>query len=84
MNHQGQPIALMIAETLEQAVHAGQLVQVTYRRETGTVDIPASNWFCRRANRLNGRHSEAIPRGRSRAPKYKVGPRPTVIPRQWT
>lgn len=39
VNHQGQPIALMIAETLEQAVHAAQLVQVTYRRETGTVDI---------------------------------------------
>lgn len=39
VNHQGQPIALVIAETLEQAVHATRLVQVTYRHETGTTDI---------------------------------------------
>ena len=35
MNHQGQPIALVVAETLEQATHAATLVRVTYAPETG-------------------------------------------------
>ena len=35
VNHQGQPIALVIAETLEQANHAATLVRVTYAPETG-------------------------------------------------
>ena len=35
MSHQGQPIALVIAETLEQANHAATLVRVTYAPETG-------------------------------------------------
>ena len=39
MNHQGQPIALVIAETLEQANHAATLVRVTYAPETATTDI---------------------------------------------
>src|SRR5688500_5940185 len=39
VNHQGQPIALVIAETLEQANHAATLVRVTYAPETGTTDI---------------------------------------------
>ncbi len=34
VNHQGQPIALVIAETLEQASHAATLVRVTYAPET--------------------------------------------------
>lgn len=37
--HQGQPIALVIAETLEQANHAATLVRVTYTLETGATDI---------------------------------------------
>ncbi|TIT83509.1 MAG: xanthine dehydrogenase family protein molybdopterin-binding subunit, partial [Mesorhizobium sp.] len=58
--HQGQPIALVIAETLEQAVHPAKLVQVSYRHEKGTTDIagvePAlptgepSDWETRRGN----------------------------------
>ena len=39
VSHQGQPIALVIAETLEQANHAATLVRITYAPETGTTDI---------------------------------------------
>jgi xanthine dehydrogenase YagR molybdenum-binding subunit len=39
VNHQGQPIALVVADTLEQAVHAAALVHVTYAAETGITDI---------------------------------------------
>lgn len=39
VNHQGQPIALVIADTLEQAVHAATLVRVTYAQETGNTDV---------------------------------------------
>ena len=38
-SHQGQPIALVIAETLEQANHAASLVRVTYTPETAAIDI---------------------------------------------
>jgi xanthine dehydrogenase YagR molybdenum-binding subunit len=38
VNHQGHPIALVIAETLEQANHAITLVRVTYALETGITD----------------------------------------------
>jgi xanthine dehydrogenase YagR molybdenum-binding subunit len=39
VSHQGQPVALVIAETLEQATHAATLVRVTYAPEIGTTDI---------------------------------------------
>src|SRR5438552_10484209 len=39
VSHQGQPIALVIADTLEQAIHAATLVRVTYASERGTIDI---------------------------------------------
>jgi xanthine dehydrogenase YagR molybdenum-binding subunit len=39
VSHQGQPIALVIAETVEQAQHAAALVRVTYAAEPGTTDI---------------------------------------------
>src|SRR5947207_8969701 len=39
ISHQGQPIALVIADTLEGAIHAATLVRVTYASETGTTDI---------------------------------------------
>ncbi|HEX9321484.1 MAG TPA: xanthine dehydrogenase family protein molybdopterin-binding subunit, partial [Xanthobacteraceae bacterium] len=39
VSHQGQPIALVIAETLEQATHAATLVRVTYASEVGTTDV---------------------------------------------
>jgi xanthine dehydrogenase YagR molybdenum-binding subunit len=38
VDHQGHPIALVIAETLEQANHAATLVRVTYAPETGITD----------------------------------------------
>jgi len=39
VNHQGQPIALVIAENLEQATHAARLVRVTYGAEPAITDI---------------------------------------------
>ena len=39
VSHQGQPIALVIADTLEQANHAATLVRVAYAPETGATDI---------------------------------------------
>src|ERR1044071_9099728 len=39
VNHQGQPIALVIADGLEQASHAATLVRVTYAPERGRTDI---------------------------------------------
>ncbi|EHK55719.1 xanthine dehydrogenase family protein molybdopterin-binding subunit [Allomesorhizobium alhagi] len=39
VNHQGQPVALVVADTLEQAGHAATLVRVTYAPETGTTDV---------------------------------------------
>src|SRR3712207_5226466 len=39
VSHQGQPIALVIADTIEQANHAATLMRVTYAPETGTTDI---------------------------------------------
>src|SRR4051812_1346839 len=39
VNHQGQPVALVVADTLEQAVHAATLVQIAYAAESGITDI---------------------------------------------
>jgi len=39
VSHQGQPVALVVAETLEQAVHAASLVRVSYTQEAGATDI---------------------------------------------
>jgi xanthine dehydrogenase YagR molybdenum-binding subunit len=39
VSHQGQPIALVIADTLEQASHAAMLVRAIYAPETGITDV---------------------------------------------
>jgi xanthine dehydrogenase YagR molybdenum-binding subunit len=39
VRHQGQPIALVIAENLEQATHAATLVRVTYASEAASTDV---------------------------------------------
>jgi xanthine dehydrogenase YagR molybdenum-binding subunit len=39
VSHQGQPLALVIAESLEQANYAATLVRVSYASETGATDI---------------------------------------------
>ena len=73
MSHQGQPIALVIADTLEQANHAATLVRVTYAPETGDHrHQPASSRFCRpaadrpgeRGRRDAARRSRRSARGR--------------------
>jgi xanthine dehydrogenase YagR molybdenum-binding subunit len=39
LNHQGQPVALVVAETLEQAQHATTLVRVTYAGESAVTEV---------------------------------------------
>jgi xanthine dehydrogenase YagR molybdenum-binding subunit len=39
VHHQGQPIALVVAETLEQAQHAATLVRVEYASESAMTDV---------------------------------------------
>jgi len=39
INHQGQPIALIVADTLEQAAHAATLVRVTYSAQPAITDV---------------------------------------------
>src|SRR5207244_8290030 len=39
VSHKGQPIALVIADTLERATHAATLVRVSYAPETGSTAI---------------------------------------------
>ena len=39
VSHQGQPIALVVAGTIEQAPHAATLVRIAYTSETGTTDV---------------------------------------------
>ena len=39
INHQGQPVALVIADTLEHATHAATLVQLRYTDETANTDV---------------------------------------------
>jgi xanthine dehydrogenase YagR molybdenum-binding subunit len=39
VNHQGQPVALVIASTLEQANHAATLVRVNYAPEAASTDV---------------------------------------------
>ena len=46
VNHQGQPIALVVAETLEQAIHAATLVRVTYAAETAITDVSRAEPVC--------------------------------------
>ena len=83
VNHQGQPIALVIAETLEQANHAATLVRVTYAPETATTDITprragAADAAEDRPGRDAGRprRGAAIPKERSRPPRSR-STRPT-------
>jgi xanthine dehydrogenase YagR molybdenum-binding subunit len=39
VHHQGQPVGLVVAETLEQAQHAATLVRVTYAAEASMTDV---------------------------------------------
>ena len=77
VSHQGQPIALVIAETLEQANHAATLVRVTYAPETATTDVTRVEPVCRRSRRPTRerrgrpRRGAAIPKGRSRPPRSR-------------
>jgi xanthine dehydrogenase YagR molybdenum-binding subunit len=39
ISHQGQPVGLVVAETLEQALYAAAIIRVTYTSEAATTDI---------------------------------------------
>ena len=39
VSHQGQPLALVVAETLEQARHAATLVRISYAAESAMTDV---------------------------------------------
>jgi xanthine dehydrogenase YagR molybdenum-binding subunit len=83
VSHQGQPIGLVIADTLEQATHAATLVRVTYAPETGTTDIRRINPVMP-ATEQGGRPSEARrgdPEGALAAAAVKVD-QTYVIPRE--
>ena len=42
VHYNGQPIAVVVAESLETALHAASLVRLTYREDVPTVDMPAA------------------------------------------
>jgi len=42
VHHQGQPVALVVAETLEQAQHAATLVRVSYAAEPAKTDVSST------------------------------------------
>jgi xanthine dehydrogenase YagR molybdenum-binding subunit len=41
VTHQGQPVALVIANTLEEANHAATLLRIAYTRERRTLRVPS-------------------------------------------
>ena len=86
VSHQGQPIALVIADTLEQANHAATLVRVAYAPETGTTDISRAEPVCRRSRRptrarATARDAARRSRGALAAAEVKVD-QTYVIPRE--
>ena len=88
VNHQGQPIALVVAETLEQANHAATLVRVTYAAEAGDHrHQPRRAGRCRRSRRPTRarrgrlRRGAAIPKRALATAEVKVD-QTYVIPRE--
>jgi xanthine dehydrogenase YagR molybdenum-binding subunit len=57
--HQGQPVALVVAATLEEAAHAARLVRVAYAPEAGTTDIGAAPVLDSRQTAGQGRPTES-------------------------
>ena len=69
VSHQGQPIALVIAETLEQASYAATLVGATYGPETGITDIAHVQPVLERCRQR--KRGAAIPKERSPPPRSR-------------
>jgi xanthine dehydrogenase YagR molybdenum-binding subunit len=83
VNHQGQPLALVIANTLEQANYAATLVRVTYAPEAGITDVEHAEPVLLTPQQ-NGRPSEirrGNPEGALAAAEVKVD-QTYVIPRE--
>jgi xanthine dehydrogenase YagR molybdenum-binding subunit len=84
VSHQGQPIALVIADTLEQANHAATLVRVTYAPETGTTDITRMEPVLPTQQKTEARPAEVRrgdPEGALSAAEVKID-QTYVIPRE--
>jgi xanthine dehydrogenase YagR molybdenum-binding subunit len=84
VSHQGQPIALVIADTLEQANHAATLVRVTYAPETATTDVARIEPVLPTPQEQGGRPAETRrgdPEGALAAAEVKVD-QTYVIPRE--
>ena len=88
VNHQGQPIALVIAETLEQANHAATLVRVTYAPKPGSTDIsrvepvpPTQEQTDQGDGPAARRRGAAIPKAALAAAEVKID-QTYVIPRE--
>jgi xanthine dehydrogenase molybdopterin-binding subunit B len=73
VSHQGQPIALVIAETFEHANHAATLVRLSYASRTRTADLPRvgirSADGRSRSGRPPARAGAAIPKKRFAPPR---------------
>ena len=85
VHYNGQPIALVIAESIEVAMHAASLVRTTYRVDQPTIDMAtALPSAYPSTEKIYGREPPATQRGDLR----QVSPLPTsvstwCIPRRW-
>ncbi|MBM7112311.1 xanthine dehydrogenase family protein molybdopterin-binding subunit [Archangium primigenium] len=62
VDSQHQPVALVIADTLERATHAAALVQVRYRASQARVDLKAerSRAYAPKKQAMNGREADLV------------------------
>ena len=70
VDYQHQPVALVIADTLERATHAASLVKVQYRAAKARVDLTAekSRATAPKPSSMNGREADLV---QGQAPKQK-------------
>lgn len=85
IHHSGQYIGIVIAETLEQATYAAELVRVTYDEETPLVEIEQGETFAPKAVLLNRQTMNAAilsrgwPRLKYELKKLILRPSSTII-----
>lgn len=59
IDHHGQPVALVVAETFEQASAAARLVRVSYRPEPGRYDINDATRFAKTPKESEQNHADS-------------------------
>src|SRR6185369_2285744 len=68
VHYHGQPIAVVVADTFERAIHAATLVRATYQEEKAALD------FAEAASKAFTPHAmEEADRGKEKAPDYHRG-----------